>query len=59
LGNVAPSLEKWFPVGASIGLTNPPGPGVLAPAAARAVLARYAVALLVAASRTTIRRDVG
>jgi hypothetical protein len=26
LGNVAPSLEKWLPVGASIGLTNPPGP---------------------------------
>ena len=59
LGNVAPGLEKWFPIGASIGLTNPPGPGVLAPAAAGAVLAGYAVAMLVAASRTTIRRDVG
>jgi ABC-2 type transport system permease protein len=59
LGNVAPSLEKWFPVGASIGFTNPPGPGVLAPVAAGAVLAGYAVAMLVAASRTTIRRDIG
>jgi ABC-2 type transport system permease protein len=59
LGNVAPSLEKWFPVGASIGLTNPPAPGVLAPAAAGVVLAGYAVAMLVAASRTTIRRDIG
>lgn len=59
LGNVAPSLEKWFPVGASIGLTNPPGPGVLMPVAAGAVLTGYAVAMLVAASRTTIRRDIG
>lgn len=59
LDNVAPSLEKWLPVGASIGLTNPPGPGVLVPAAAGVVLAGYAVAMLVAASRTTIRRDVG
>lgn len=59
LGNVAPSLAKWLPVGASIGLTNPPTPGVLAPAAAGVVLAGYAVAMLVAASRTTIRRDIG
>jgi ABC-2 type transport system permease protein len=59
LGNVAPSLDKWLPVGASIGLTNPPGPDVLAPAAAGVVLAGYAVAMLVAASRTTIRRDIG
>jgi hypothetical protein len=59
LGNVAPNLEKWLPVGASIGLTNPPGPGVLTPVVAGAVLAGYAVAMLVAASRTTIRRDIG
>ncbi len=59
LGNVAPSLAKWFPVWASIGLTNPPEPNVLAPAAAGLVLAGYAVAMLVAASRTTIRRDIG
>jgi hypothetical protein len=59
LGNVAPSLEKWFPVGASIGLTNPPDPGVLTPAVAGVVLAGYAVAMLVVASRTTIRRDIG
>jgi ABC-2 type transport system permease protein len=59
LGNVAPSLAKWLPFGASIGLTNPPTPGVLAPAAAGVVLAGYAVAMLVAASRTTIRRDIG
>ena len=59
LGNVAPSLEKWFPVGASIGLTNPPDPGVLTPAVAGVVLTGYAVAMLVAASRTTIRRDIG
>ena len=59
LGNVAPTVEKWLPVGASVGLTNPPGPGVLTPMAAGAVLAGYAVAMLVAASRTTIRRDIG
>jgi ABC-2 type transport system permease protein len=58
LGNVAPSLAKWFPVWASIGLTNPPEPNVLAPAVAGLVLAGYAVAMLVAASRTTIRRDI-
>ena len=59
LGTVAPSLAKWLPVGASIGLTNPPAPGVLAPAAAGVVLAGYAVAMLAVASRTTIRRDIG
>src|SRR5215469_4239632 len=59
LGTVAPTLAKWLPVGASIGLTNPPQAGVLAPAAAGAVLAGYAVAMLVVASRTTIRRDIG
>jgi hypothetical protein len=59
LQTVAPSLEKWLPVGASLGLTNPPSPSALAPAAAGLVLTGYAVVLLVAASRTTIRRDVG
>jgi ABC-2 type transport system permease protein len=59
LNNVAPSLEKWFPVGASTGLTNPPAPGVLAPALAGAVLVGYAVVMLLVASRTTIRRDIG
>lgn len=56
---VAPSLDKWLPVGASLGLTNPPSAGVLAPAAAGLVLAGYAVTLLLLASRTTIRRDAG
>jgi len=46
-------------VWASIGLTNPPEPNVLAPAVAGLVLAGYAVAMLLAASRTTIRRDIG
>ena len=59
LMSVAPSVEKWFPIGASIGLTNPPDPGVLTPAVAGVVLTGYAVAMLVAASRTTIRRDIG
>jgi len=56
---VAPSLEKWLPVGASLGLTNPPSASVLPPAVAGLVLTGYAVALLAAASTTTIRRDVG
>lgn len=59
LNTVAPSLEKWLPVGASIGLANPPSAGALPPATAGLVLTGYAVALLLFASRTTIRRDVG
>jgi hypothetical protein len=59
LDNVAPGVDKWLPIGASIGLTNPPASSVLSPMAAGAVLAAYAVAILVAASRTTIRRDIG
>lgn len=46
---------------AAIGLTNAPGPGPghsLSAAVAGLVLAGYAVVLLLAASRTTIRRDV-
>jgi ABC-2 type transport system permease protein len=56
---VAPSIEKWLPTGAAIGLTNAPDPGhFLSPTAAGLVLTGYAVALLLVASRTTIRRDV-
>ena len=46
---------------AAIGLTNAPGPDpgrALSPTAAGLVLTGYAIALLVAASRTTMRRDV-
>ena len=56
---VAPGLDKWLPVTASIGLTNPPSSSVLTPTTAGLVLAGYAVALLLFASRTTIRRDLG
>jgi hypothetical protein len=56
---VLPSLEKWILVGASMGLTNPPMAGVLAPTVAGLVLTGYAVVLLLFASRTTIRRDIG
>jgi ABC-2 type transport system permease protein len=59
LQTVVPGIEKWLPTGAAIGLTTAPGSGhLLAPAVAGAVLTGYAIALLVAASRTTIRRDV-
>jgi len=59
LQTVAPHLDKWLPVGASIGLTNPPSASVLPPMAAGLVLTGYAAVLLLLASRTTIRRDIG
>jgi hypothetical protein len=56
---IVPSIDKWLPTGAAIGLTSPPGTGhFLSPIVAGAVLTGYAVALLLAASRTTIKRDV-
>jgi ABC-2 type transport system permease protein len=61
LQTVAPGLDKWLPTGAAIGLTNAPGPGPshgLSPTVAGLVLTVYAVALLVAATRTTMRRDI-
>lgn len=61
LANVAPSIEKWLPTAAAIGLANAPGPNashILSPMTAGLVLTGYAIALLVAASRTTMRRDV-
>jgi ABC-2 type transport system permease protein len=59
LNAIVPGIDKWLPTGAAIGLTNPPGHGhSLSPAVAGAVLAGYAIALLLAASRTTMRRDV-
>jgi len=59
LQTVAPHLDKWLPTGAAIGLTNAPSPGhSLSPTAAGLVLTGYAIALLVAATRTTMRRDV-
>lgn len=61
LSAIVPGIEKWLPTAAAIGLTNMPGPGPshnLSPTAAGLVLTGYAVALLIAASRTTMRRDV-
>ena len=61
LATVVPGIEKWLPTAAAIGLTNAPGPHpghFLSPATAGLVLTGYAVALLLAASRTTMRRDV-
>jgi ABC-2 type transport system permease protein len=58
LAAVVPGVENWLPTAAAIRLTNAPGPGALSPVVAGLVLAGYAVALLTAASRTTIRRDV-
>jgi hypothetical protein len=58
LAAIAPAIEKWLPTAAAIGLTNRPGPNVLSPLAAGLVLTGYAAALLLAAGRTTMRRDV-
>jgi ABC-2 type transport system permease protein len=59
LQTVAPGIDKWLPTGSAIGLTNVSGAGhSLSPATAGLVLAGYAVALLIAASRTTMRRDM-
>ena len=61
LAAVVPHIEKWLPTAAAIGLTNAPGPDpsrALSPVTAGLVLTGYAIALLVAASRTTMRRDV-
>lgn len=61
LNTVVPGIEKWLPTSAAVGLTNAPGPGpshYLPPVTAGLVLTGYAVALLAAASRTTMRRDV-
>ena len=58
LAAIAPAIEKWLPTAAAIGLTNAPGPNVLSPLAAGLVLTGYAVALLLAAGQTTMRRDV-
>jgi ABC-2 type transport system permease protein len=60
LQTVMPGIEKWLPTGAAIGLTDAPSPGrVLSPTVAGLVLSGYAIVLLLMASRTTIRRDVG
>ncbi len=61
LNAIVPHIEKWLPTAAAIGLTNAPGPDpgrALSPTTAGLVLAGYAIALLIAASRTTMRRDV-
>ena len=61
LAAIVPGIEKWLPTAAAIGLTNAPGPDpgrVLSPVTAGLVLAGYAIVLLAAASRTTMRRDV-
>jgi ABC-2 type transport system permease protein len=59
LATIVPAIEKWLPTAAAIGLTDTPSPARgLPPTTAGLVLAGYAIALLVAASRTTMRRDL-
>lgn len=58
LAAIVPGVEKWLPTAAAIGLTNAPGHGhILSPVTAGLVLTGYAVVMLLAASRTTMRRD--
>ena len=62
LAAIVPGIERWLPTGAAIGLTDAPGPDPvhsLPAAVASTVLAGYAIVMLLAASRTTIGRDVG
>ena len=59
LATIVPGIEKWLPTAAAIGLTDIPRPAHgLSPTTAGLVLAGYAIALLLAASRTTMRRDL-
>ncbi|MGO8888130.1 MAG: ABC transporter permease, partial [Streptosporangiaceae bacterium] len=59
LATIVPGIENWLPTAAAIGLTDIPSPAHgLPPMTAGLVLAGYAVALLLAASRTTMRRDL-
>jgi hypothetical protein len=59
LATIVPGIEKWLPTAAAIGLTDIPSPAHgLLPTTVGLVLAGYAIALLVAASRTTMRRDL-
>ena len=59
LATVAPGIEKWLPTAAAVGLTDIPSPAHgLSPTAAGLVLVGYAIALLAAASSTTMRRDL-
>jgi hypothetical protein len=61
LNAIVPGIEKWLPTAAAIGLTNMPSPHAshgLSPLTAGLVLTGYAIALLVAATRTTMRRDL-
>jgi len=62
LAAIVPGIERWLPTGAAIGLTDAPGPGPapsLPAAVASTVLAGYGIVMILAACRTTIRRDVG
>jgi ABC-2 type transport system permease protein len=60
LHTLVPHLAKWLVTGAATALTTSTAPsgGALTPPVAVAVLSAYAVALLVAASRLVLRRDV-
>jgi len=58
LAAIMPGVEKWLPTASAIGLTNAPGSGTPSPVLAGLVLVGYAAALLAAASRATMRRDV-
>jgi ABC-type transport system involved in multi-copper enzyme maturation permease subunit len=58
LENAVPSLAKWFPVGASQGLTSLDTSRFLPPAGAAAVLVGWAAVLVLAAARLSIRREL-
>jgi ABC-2 type transport system permease protein len=60
LHTVVPQLAKWLITGAATALTDPTvhGGGSLSPAAAIAILAVYALLLLIVPTQLVLRRDV-
>ena len=60
LQGAVPSVAKWLPTGAAVAVTGSatPVPGLLAPAAAAAVLIGWTAALALVATRVSLRREL-
>ncbi len=60
LQSVVPSIAKWLPTGAAVAVSGSATPvaGLLAPAAAAAVLVGWAVVVSLVAARVSLRREL-
>ena len=60
LQGAVPSVAKWLPTGAAVAVSGSatPVPGLLAPAAAAAVLIGWTAALALVATRVSLRREL-